>query len=353
MVLSLLKLRIMNHIKARNFILLFALMFSGAVLRAQNTCPQVHLANPQASFELEALLPRIGAKNPATYEPEGEIHLIPQTRIVNQGNAEECFLFGFMGTLETYNASLKGRNKSPPISTAYFTAQKLLEYAKEVFTEENPGEGLEGGNFPDALILLRQYGFVPEGSWKPKKPFHTWKMKEIYTFFKKNIAAQKKNLNQVAKIHGKDSPVFKEASKASFKIFTSFMEQFTGVLPDPSAKILKWRGKLYSALELDELYGFDHKSKLIVDYVARRGRGYKNSYMDGRMRDATIPYGGKYELNGLSFEGVEESMMAQIDQGLPVTLDLRWDWDSDNDFHSIEIVGYETRENAKGEPIYG
>lgn len=194
-----------------------------------------------------------------------------ETRNLDQRYSRECFLFAYLGALETTHLNRQYNSRRVQFSAAYLVARKFEHVISEIISNNQNGQGmyfkLDGGETYHAMKLTELYGLVPEDVWSPLVPLDSWNFQKIYDEIieKTNVIINNRNQN----------PNFYNSADYSAmaqQIFTEVMSQYVGEWPKP----FWYDGIYHTPQSFSSLYGFDRKGDVEIKYLYSNG-----PYLDG------------------------------------------------------------------------
>lgn len=264
----------------KTLVFLFSLGFSliSKPVYAQATGPA--LANRQCGYfyrshlkkplvKVPEIVPVAGIwDRPKHYDPSpmNQSYNNKETRNLDQSYSRECFLFSYLGALES---SLANRHLNPrPIqfSSAYLVAKKFEHVIREIVTNDpnqiNMYFKLDGGEAYHAMKLTELYGLVPEDIWKPLIPIEQWDFQNIYTEIidRTNAIVRAKNENP---LFYRDS----DSAQITQAIFQTVMGKYVGQWPKP----FWYDGVSYTPESFGRRYSFDQKGEVEILYTNPNG----------------------------------------------------------------------------------
>lgn len=187
-----------------------------------------------------------------------------ETRNLDQRGSRKCFLFSFLGALETTHLNRQVNARSIKLSPAYLVARHFEHVIHEVLSNNARSDyfKLEGGELYHAMKLVDLYGLVPEDIWIPRVPFEKWDFPAIYDqiFNALNIVINDRNA------HPENYRNFDLQAKAQ-SIFKTILEPWVGNFPKP----FEYDGIWHTTQSFGKLYGFDQNGSIEIKYANKNG----------------------------------------------------------------------------------
>lgn len=275
----------------------------------------------------------IGDGDEPRYRPKGRVRELEETEVSNQCQTYECYLFSVINYINVYNKT-RLQKKAALISEPYLVAHKFLEHIKEGlrYGIEDPRliHDLEGGYSYEAFHLTRKVGLVPKRSWHPRIPFDEWDMTKIYRVLKRKVPFKHEELKKLAKSHGWESAIVKQAREQEFDDLKNIILDFTGPLPTE----FNFNDRRYNPLKYEREFGLPRFTDLLMHY--KIGEEFPANY-PWVLRQAITNEDGHYRVIPGDKHSLVLSVKKYINMGLPVIMDVNWKGDG----HSMLIVGYE------------
>lgn len=244
-----------------------------------------------------------------------------ETRNLDQGSSKECFIFAFIGGLESTLANQQGRNIQfyPEYLIAEklkYTIQGLLE-----FNEDSTYYNLEGGQFFHAANLVRASGIIPIGAnWEPLRKVIEWPFDHIYEEIRKQTLEAK---NGIGKLNLSYDEKQKLIAKKTEEIFSKVLGPYVGILPNN----FYYQGNQYTAISFAQqsLKNSNFLNESVV-YLSTRGQLFPNSQVNQLFQqwktDLELNNNGQVTAIGLSpvdfLRKIDQELMA----GKAVVVDL-------------------------------
>lgn len=299
--------------------------------------------SPQKKVRRQWILPgsrAIGNANEPKYSPTGRVvDISKNTKVTNQCDTFECYLFSVINFINVYNKTRLGA-RSALLSEPYLVAHKFLEHIKEglLLGIDHPQliHDLEGGFSYEAFHLTRTVGLVPKRSWQPKIPFENWDMAKVYRVLRKKVPQYHENLKKLAKVKGWQSPEVQQAQLGYFNELKTLITDLSGPLPTK----FYFNGKEYSPITWEKEFGLPRLS--MFEIHNKTGNDLPQNY-SSVLRELMTKHGGHYRVLEGNYNSLVLSAKDYIDNGLPVIIDLFWGRDG----HSMLIVGYEENDFGK------
>lgn len=302
-------------------------------------CSDVFLESPSGRGGVRA----IGDSKEPAYAPTGDVAALKQARVQNQCKTSECYLFSFVGLVETHNLN-QGKADAPTLSAEYLFAKKMMQWARETAWFERPETQrthlLEGGFFHRALLLSREHGAVPVESWQPKIPFKDWDFARLYADVESAARRARKQVHG-----GALTSWFKDQSPEARK------QRFLDALPELQQAVERWtgplptevdlRGQRFQVKDLERRYGLDHRTRIEMLYPENRWV-YDRTHLENGFRTSITAFGGTWSYGPAAPTALQGRIRQWIDAGSPVMVEMAWG----SGGHAMVVVGYET--NAAG-----
>lgn len=204
---------------------------------------------------------------PSSSQANNKIFNNRNTRNLDQCSSRECFLFAYLGALETTHLNRSRNSREIHFSAAYLVAKKFEHVIGEILSNNQNGRGmyfdLKGGETYHAMKLTQLYGLVPEDIWRPREPnLDKWDFPKIYSeiISKVNAIIEARNTNPNAHPPSDNARLTQE-------IFKEVLGNYVGEWPKPF-----WYDGIYHTPEsFGKLYNFDTQGTIEVQHLNEHG----------------------------------------------------------------------------------
>jgi hypothetical protein len=286
-----------------------------------------------------AQLLTIGNSTPDySFRPQGEITQLKNlSKVKNQSDAEECFLFAFLTYWETAEFNRRGE-RIAPISAPYLTVRKFQMYIDDMLTYGNSAFSLEGGLTQDLFLVINKYGIVAEQSWKPKKTFRYWEMAPVYNNIKESIKKWQPILKKARTSFGEDSieylTTLEQAKVQTFR----FVTEVSGELPE---RVI-FQGQEVSPLEMREYYRLH--SGLTIQWMYSVAKWHEDhvGYVRSSLIGFTRRTQSRFRTEASRWADMLDEIIENIDNQEPALVGFSWDRSGG---HMLTIIGYLVENN--------
>lgn len=196
-------------------------------------------------------------------QPNNRIFKNENTRNLDQCSSRECFLFAYLGALETTHLNRAYNSRDIQFSAAYLVAKKFEHVIGEILSDNQFGNGmyfnLKGGETYHAMKLVQLYGLVPQEIWHPRIPdLNDWDFPKIY----REIVTK---VNAIIEARNKDSNTYPyyDNQRLTQEIFNTVLGPYVGEWPKPF-----WYDGIYHTPEsFGRLYSFDPQGTIEVRHL--------------------------------------------------------------------------------------
>jgi hypothetical protein len=232
------------------------------------------------------------------------------SRNLDQRYSRECFLFSFLGALESTHLNRHYNSRKIEFSAAYLVARKFEHLIGEILSNNHNGQGmyfkLDGGETYHAMKLIELYGLVPEDIWSPKIPMEKWDLQKIYS----NITDE---VNVIITKRNRNPNFYSEAKLAEevHRIFNTVMSDYVGEWPRP----FWYDGVQHTTESFGRMYGFDRHGEVEIHYTNINGP-YQDSAQTFNIKNFIAPllnyqgFNGIHppETTGAVFEAIKDAL---------------------------------------------
>jgi hypothetical protein len=198
---------------------------------------------------------------PYSPSPTNRIFNNRDTRNLDQRYSRECFLFSFLGALESTHLNRHYNARKIEFSAAYLLARKFEHVIGEIVSNNQNGQGmyfkLDGGETYHAMKLIELYGLVPENIWTPKIPLENWDFQKIYSEITDEVNVVINNRNQNPNYYSSA-----DLSAEVHRIFKKVMGGYVGEWPQP----FWYDGVHHTTDSFGRMYGFDRHGAVEIRY---------------------------------------------------------------------------------------
>lgn len=274
------------------------------------------------------------------YKPQSSYN-IKNTRNLDQGTSKECFIFAFVGALES--TQLNSQKKNINYYPEYLIAQKL-KYTIEgllEFNEDQTFYNLEGGHFFHALNLTRAVGIVPEGAnWQPLKNIEYWPhFDSLYAQIREQTTQEKNYINSLNLSPYERAQQIKQKTE---EIFKRVLGPHIGFLPDH----FYFQGSYYTPTSFAKNHLSGSGKKITAYYLKNRQRLFHNDKIESNL-PAWIKNMPEMDQTQFNNEGLRAyEFLNKIDNELKLGKSIIADLDGETTYsigHTMVITDIEKR----------
>lgn len=273
-----------------------------------------------------------------SYQPRSS-YKAKETRNIDQGTSKECFIFAFIGGLESTLINQQGRNIQ--LYPEYLIAEKL-KYTIQGLLEFGEGStyyNLEGGQFFHAVNLVRASGVIPVGAnWEPLRKVTEWPFDSIYEQIRQLTTEAKNAVNNSNSSYEEKQKLI---SKKAEEIFNKVLGPYIGFLPQS----FYFQGNSYTAVSFAQssLKNLNFLTESVL-YLNQRGEAFPNSQVNQSFKqwkeDLEFKNNGQVMALSLSSNDFLRKIDAELMSGRAVVVDLDGK-DSLSVGHTMVIVDIE------------
>lgn len=203
------------------------------------------------------------------YNPQSSNRIFnnKNTRNLDQCSSRECFLFAYLGALETTHLNRSHNSREIHFSAAYLVAKKFEHVIGEILSNNQNGQGmyfnLKGGEMYHAMKLTQLYGLVPDDIWRPLEPnLSKWDFPKIYSEIISKV-------NAIIEARMADPNAFPHSDNARLTqdIFREVLGNYVGEWPKP----FWYDGIHHTPQTFGKLYNFDTYGTVEVRHLKDEG----------------------------------------------------------------------------------
>ncbi|OYZ14998.1 MAG: hypothetical protein B7Y39_16880 [Bdellovibrio sp. 28-41-41] len=232
------------------------------------------------------------------------------TRNLDQRYSRECFLFSFLGALESTHLNRHYNSRKIEFSAAYLVARKFQHVIGEIISNNQNGKGmyfkLDGGETYHAMKLVELYGLVSEDIWSPKIPMEKWDLYKIYSDITDEVNVIINNRNQNPNFYT-EAKLAQEAQR----IFRKVMGDYVGEWP----RSFWYDGVHHTTDSFGRMYGIDRHGEVEIRYTNMNGP-YQDSAQTNNLKNFINPLLNYHGFNGIHtpettravFEAVKDAL---------------------------------------------